>query len=103
MDYSEVLRKFESQLDFKNTKSQKEHRVVEQFLLEISNEKVTIFNVFKVVKKLKTAISIIGTIVSSCLSEQIELNKIQIDCLKIQKGFQKQIDELKNKIENLGG
>ena len=47
------------------------------------------------------AVTLIGTTSCSCLSEQVELSKTQLDCLQIQKVFQQQVDELKKKINNL--
>ena len=101
MEYSEILKRIESHFNFKSDKNKKEHHIIEKFLLDISNEKVTIFNIFKIVKKLKMAVTLIGTTACSCLSEQVDLGKTQLDCMQIQKVFQQEVDELKKKINNL--
>lgn len=104
MDYSEIIKRLEQHFEFRGDKANKEHHVVERFLLEVSNEKICWWKpwtIFSFLNKLKKAITIIGTIASSCLSEEIDLQKTQLDCLQIQKAFQKQIDELKQKVEKL--
>jgi len=104
MDYSEIIKRLEDQFGFKGNKAAKEHHVIENFLLEISNEKLVWYKpwkYFSLLNKVKKAVALIGSIASSCLIEQIDMNKTQLDLIEVQKMFQKEIDDLKQKIDKL--
>ncbi len=104
MDYSEINKRLEEQFGFKGNRAAKEHHVIENFLLEISNEKLVWYKpwkYFSLLVKVKKAIALIGSIASSCLIEQIDISKTQMDLIEVQKAFQIEIEELKEKVNSL--
>ena len=103
MGHEEIIKSLRERYSFSGDKITKEHEEIEKYLLDVSNIKISIWTfwrIFPLLKKLKAAVSLIGVISASSLKEQINLQQTQLDCLEIQKAFQMQLDELKERIKD---
>lgn len=102
MKFEDLLKNFESKVNLESNKTNKEKQVIEQFLLEIANMKVSIWRpwtYFSFFKKIQKAIPVIGSIAHSSLRDQMDVQQMQIDIVKVQQVFSKELVELKRKVE----
>lgn len=102
MEFEDLLKSIELKINLETGKVSKEKRVIENFLLEITNTKVSIWKpwtYFSVFKKMQQAITVIGSIANCSLRNIIDIQETQINIIKVQKTFHNNLQELNRKIE----
>lgn len=102
MQFEDLLKNLEAKVNLESNKVDKEKQVIEQFLLEIANMKVSIWKpwtYFSFFKKIQKAIPVIGSIAHSSLRDQMDVQQMQIDMIKVQQTFSQDLEELRKRVE----
>lgn len=91
----DMIQQFSNIVQNHSNRVDSERQEIEKVLSELACFKVTPWNFLKVLRAMKSAVSILGILVTACLTTQLSLNETLIDALKIMKLQQQQIDELR--------
>ena len=102
MKFEDLIKNLESKINLESDKADKEKHVIEQFLLQIANTKVSIWRPWTYIslfKKIQKAVAVMGSMSHSALRDQMKVQKMQIDIIKVQQTFSVDLESLRKTVE----